>query len=94
MPEWGGNLAGAVGTATMPTNVARERDRIVAQAGVPQIRVHDLRQSKVSTTGNIYVRADVRLQRAAAEWLAAALRGDARKELRAKKRAKYGENPR
>jgi integrase len=109
-------VASAVGTAIMPTNVARERDRIVAQAGVPRIRVHDLRHtygtllhsggtdlkvisemmrhSKVSTTGDIYVRADVELQRAAAERLAAALRGDAREEPRANKRAKNGENPR
>ncbi|HWE60324.1 MAG TPA: hypothetical protein VHB98_01310, partial [Chloroflexota bacterium] len=38
-------VASAVGTPIVPTNVARERDRIVARSGVRRIRVHDLRHT-------------------------------------------------
>lgn len=47
-----------------------------------------MRHSKVSTTGDIYVRTDLALQRAAVERLAATLRDTSQTEPRAKERAK------
>jgi integrase len=41
-------FATAVGTPINPNNVTRDYNRWVAQAGVPRIRIHDLRHTHIT----------------------------------------------